>query len=446
MGMLEYYMVVNLYFLFFWIFYNFILKNELAFQQLRIYLISTIFISIILPFIHISSHSFSILNSHIPLKVSFTEISNIPFESIISSEGRKTSMEFELILKCLILSGVLLSLILNLYKHFKIYSLVKNAESIRYKSLFVKITTKPVIPFLYNKSIIIPKTISNEELNIVVEHEYQHYKFGHYIDNFLLQLFQIIFWINPFIYLLIRELRQVHEYQVDREIINSGIDASIYKLTLIKFSVGFQKFAIANGLSNYKIKKRIIMMSNENLKKWKWKFLLFIPAFLVVFLILSFTTFDNDSSWNNYEQQSLSFEQTSISYEQLQADNSNYVILMMNRKSQILINGKEKCTLDEVNEKVSISFQQKVADVHKQLNGNLDANSTPKIYLVIQKSIQTNRNDYDKLLENLAMSIFSLQEKYSNKLFGKSYNLLNASDKITFGGYSLKPGSGQNKS
>lgn len=96
-----------------------------------------------------------------------------------------------------------------------------------------------------------------------------------------------------------------------------------------------------------------------------------------------------------------------------------------------MINGKEKCTLDEVNEKVSISFQQKVADVHKQLNGNLDANSTPKIYLVIQKSIQTNRNDYDKLLENLAMSIFSLQEKYSNKLFGKSYNLLNASDKIT---------------
>ncbi|HTO15248.1 MAG TPA: M56 family metallopeptidase [Edaphocola sp.] len=432
MGLLEYYMLVNSYILFFWIFFHYILKNETVFQQLRIYLIASIFVSILLPFTHISSQSLHFVYSQIPINIGHIENSAILSESILPKEGIKTNIGYVTILKYLILTGIIISLMLNVFKHLTIHSLINKSEERKYRNLYVKITTKPIIPLLYNKTIIIPNTISTEETNIVVEHEYQHYKLFHYIDNFLLQIFQIIFWINPVIYLLIMDLKQIHEYQVDKEVIKTGIDVSIYKLTLIKFSVGFQKFAIANGLSNYKIKNRIVMMNKISIKKWKWKFLLFIPAFFVVFLILSFTTSDNDSLLNSFEHQGVNNEKielTTISYEELRANNSVYVILMINRKSQLLINSKEKCAFDEINEKVSNSFQRKVSDTYKQLNSNLLINSSPKIKLVIQKSTQTNQNDYDKLLDYLGKSIFSLQEIYSNKLFGKSYNLLNSSDK-----------------
>ncbi|MDD2285745.1 MAG: M56 family metallopeptidase [Paludibacter sp.] len=435
MDMLEYYFLVNSYILFFWIFFHFILKNETAFQKLRIYLIASIFVSILLPYmqIHIRSDSFSYIYSQIPINKSNTEISTILLERIFPIEGSKTSIGFLTILKYMVLAGILMSFILSLFKHLTIHSLINKSEERRYRNLYVKITAKPIIPILYNNTIIVPNTISNEEMDIVLEHEYQHYKLGHYIDNFLLQIFQIIFWINPIIYLLINDLKQIHEYQADKEIIKSGIDASIYKLALIKFSIGFQKFAIANGLSNCKIKNRLVMMNNISIKKWKWKFLLFIPAFFAVFLILSFTTSDNDSLLNSPEQQGVNnetIELSTISYEELRANNnSDYIILMINRKSQLLINGKEKCAFDEINEKVSNSFQRKVSDAYKQLNSNLLINTSLKIKFVIQKSTQTNQGDYDKMLDYISTSIFNLREIYSNKLFGKSYNLLESSDK-----------------
>lgn len=432
MEVIKYYILVNSYILFFWIFFHFILKNETVFQQLRIYLLTSIFVSIFLPVLHFSTRSLSFIYTQIPYDIDFSVITTPVFERILPKTSIKQSLNYFMIIKYLILSGALLFLIRNLFKHIKMYLLINRLENIKYRKLNIKITEKSIIPFLYNNNIIIPKAIPKEEMNIVIEHEYEHYRLGHHIDNLFLQIFQIIFWLNPIIYLVIRDLKQIHEYQVDKEIIKSGIDASIYKLSLIKFSAGFQKFAIANGLSNYKIKNRLIMMNNVNIKKWKWKFLLFIPAFIVVFLMLSFTTSDKDSLINSPELQVTNNEKIeliSISNEELPTNNSDYIILMINRKSTLLLNGKEKCTFDKINEKVYNSFQRKVSDAYKQLNSNSLIDMSPKIKFVVQKSTQTNQNDYNKMLDYLGESIFSLQEFYSNKLFGKSYNLLDSSDK-----------------
>jgi beta-lactamase regulating signal transducer with metallopeptidase domain/biopolymer transport protein ExbD len=431
MELLEYYMLVNLYVLFFWIFFHLVLKNETAFQQLRIYLIASAFVSLLLPFLHINSQSFNSIYSQIPRTIGFIEITGTPSEILPIKTSTKPDIDYALILKCLILTGSLLFLALNLIKHIKIHSLVNKSECIRYRDLHIKITTQPIIPFLYNKFIIIPQTISKEEMNIVVDHEYQHYKFGHYIDNFILQIIQIIFWINPFVYLLIRDLKQIHEYQVDREVIKSGIDASIYKLTLIKYSVGFQKFAIANGLSNYKIKNRIIMMSNLNTKKWKWKFILFIPAFFVVFLSLSFTTSDKDSPIYSVEQQinNKSIELIAVQQGELRASNDReFITVNINRNSQLLLNG-EKSSFDNFSERVNASYQHKVSDLFRQLDGSLISDTSPKVKIVVKRSAHTNQDDYNKLLDYLSKSIFSLQENFSNKLFDKSYDLLDSSDK-----------------
>jgi beta-lactamase regulating signal transducer with metallopeptidase domain len=431
MELLEYYMLVNLYVLFFWIFFHLVLKNETAFQQLRIYLIASAFVSLLLPFLHINSQSFNSIYSQIPRTIGFIEITGTPSEILPIKTSTKPDIDYALILKCLILTGSLLFLALNLIKHIKIHSLVNKSECIRYRDLHIKITTQPIIPFLYNKFIIIPQTISKEKMNIVVDHEYQHYKFGHYIDNFILQIIQIIFWINPFVYLLIRDLKQIHEYQVDREVIKSGIDASIYKLTLIKYSVGFQKFAIANGLSNYKIKNRIIMMSNLNTKKWKWKFILFIPAFFVVFLSLSFTTSDKDSPIYSVEQQinNKSIELIAVQQGELRASNDReFITVNINRNSQLLLNG-EKSSFDNFSERVNASYQHKVSDLFRQLDGSLISDTSPKVKIVVKRSAHTNQDDYNKLLDYLSKSIFSLQENFSNKLFDKSYDLLDSSDK-----------------
>ncbi|HYX05557.1 MAG TPA: M56 family metallopeptidase [Bacteroidales bacterium] len=325
MEVLKYYMLVNLYILFFWIFFHFILKNETIFQQLRLYLLASVLISIFLPFLHFRWQFVSFIYKQIPVDLDFTFIATPAFENVVADTIAKQSIPYDLIIKLLILAGSCIFLVINLIRHFKIHYLINKSEGVRYRNLYIKTTNRPIIPLLYNKYIIIPKTVPEEEMDFIVEHEYQHHHLGHHIDILFLQIVQIIFWFNPVIYLLIRDIKQIHEYQVDRKIITAGIDASIYKLTLIKYSVGLQKFAIANGLSNCKIKNRIIMISNMNNKKWKWKFLFFIPAFFMVFLILSFTISVNDTLkkssdalLNNFEQQSINsteIELTNISYE-----------------------------------------------------------------------------------------------------------------------------------
>jgi hypothetical protein len=435
MKILEYYILVNTYIMFFWIFFRIILKNEPIFQSIRFYLLASLLISILLPFLHISYQSFPIIYSHISEDLGFSENINALPEYLLKKTGSVTGINYDPLFKSIIITGSFFFLLLSVFSHFKIHSLIKKSGGISYKNISVKIISQPIIPLLYNRSILIPDTISQEEMGIIIEHEYQHFQLGHYIDNFLLQLLQIMFWINPFIYLIMRDLKQIHEYQVDKEIINSGIDASIYKLTLIKYSVGFQKFAIANGLSNYQIKNRLIMMSKMNVRKWKWKFLLFFPAFFVVFFLLSLTSSNKSTLLFNHEQRIVEdrkIEITAISNEELaamRANNSDFIILMINHKSQLLLNGNEKPSLNEVVEKVNNSFKTKVSEVHEELNSGILSNASPKIEFVIQKSTYTDPNDYEKLLDNLSKSIFSLQEMYSNELFGKSYNQLDSTDK-----------------
>ncbi len=434
--MLQFYLHINLYILVFWLLFHFILRKESFFQILRFYLIISIFISILLPFLYGSSKSMTFVYEQITLNGNISNYSEISHINNITKSIGNTIIEYSLILKYIIVLGSIIFLFITLYRHIKIYYLIKNSITSKHKGLYIRKISNCFTPFLYNNSIVIPELMPNDEMNVVIKHEYQHYKFGHYIDNFFLQAFQIIFWINPFIYLLIKNLKQIHEYQVDEKVIRSDIDVSKYKLTLIKFSVGLQKFAIANGLSNYQIKKRLNMMNNTKIKKWRWKFLLFIPVCMITFLVLSSVTLQNDSQTfriqqdiNNDSIKPIKVVLISISPDELKNVNKNdFVYVMINRKSQIMVDG-ELCSINNLSNKVSNLYLKIIPNDYTQSNKSLiDATETKKM-LVIQKSINTDLKDYSKLLDELSLSIFNLQETYSNKVFGKSYSLLKSDEK-----------------
>ncbi len=435
--MLVYYVHINLYILFFWLFFHLILRKEHYFQTSRYYLLGSVFISILIPFLHNNSQAVSFIYKEIPFQLNISDYIKTSFTSTAANVNDTPVTDYVTILRYIPALGSLIMLWAVLYKHAKISMLLKNATSCEYAGLKIRKTAKSVIPFLYYRSIVVPGSMPTDEMDIVIKHEYRHYKLGHYVDNFLFQVFQIVFWMNPFIYLLRKDLKQVHEYQVDREMIKSGIDASLYKLTLIKFSVGYQKFAVANGLTDYKLKKRLVMMNYIPVKKWKWKFLLFIPAFYVVFSLLSFTTSRNNFASDTTKREVIENQEKPfiikiipVTIEDLSNLNrNNSVIVMMNKRSQLLLDGKEKCSLNEIGDKVSNLFQQKIAHDYRQLNKDVLGNITSKQMLVIQKSNKTNMNDYNNLIVRLSGSLHSLLEMYSEKFFDKSYELLNSAEK-----------------
>lgn len=64
-------------------------------------------------------------------------------------------------------------------------------------------------------------------------------------------------------------MQDIHEYEADEAVLDSGINATAYQMLLVRKAVGDQLFAIANNLNKYSLKKRITMMKTEKTNRWE---------------------------------------------------------------------------------------------------------------------------------------------------------------------------------
>jgi TonB family protein len=74
------------------------------------------------------------------------------------------------------------------------------------------------------------EALSEAEKDQVLRHEEAHIRQRHSADVLLLEIAGIFLWFNPFVYLLGRETRAVHEYLADREALRTGDTHTYLKL------------------------------------------------------------------------------------------------------------------------------------------------------------------------------------------------------------------------
>ncbi|WP_299102623.1 TonB-dependent receptor plug domain-containing protein [uncultured Alistipes sp.] len=102
----------------------------------------------------------------------------------------------------------------------------------------------------------------------ILLHERAHVRMHHSADLLLTDLCGCLQWFNPAMWLLRRELRDIHEYEADEAVISSGIDAKSYQLLLIRKAVGGRWYSIANSFNHSKLKNRITMMLRKKSSRW----------------------------------------------------------------------------------------------------------------------------------------------------------------------------------
>jgi TonB family protein len=128
----------------------------------------------------------------------------------------------------------------------------------------------------------------------ILTHEQAHIRMGHSWDLMLLQLVTVLQWFNPFVYLLGRDLKAVHEYEADSAVLNFGIDAKQYQLLLVTKAVGNRLQTVGNCLNHHSLKKRIKMMYQKKSNRWMMlKALFIIPV--ACFALYTFATPKADS-------------------------------------------------------------------------------------------------------------------------------------------------------
>ena len=202
-------------------------------------------------------------------------------------KGSQSNFSIQEILLYTYITGLLITLLILVYGLISIFILYRKAKVIRMDGFRLLIVEKEIAAFSFGRLVFISQRDYNEHGQVILAHEKEHIRFGHFYDLFFLEVIKIIFWFNPLIYLLIRDMKDIHEFQADNHTLTKGIDATKYQLLIIQKSVGSQKFALANSFNHCQIKNRIVMMNKQKTSKaWRWKVATFLP--LLALLLMAF--------------------------------------------------------------------------------------------------------------------------------------------------------------
>jgi len=140
-------------------------------------------------------------------------------------------------------------------------------------------------PFSWMNYIFIPAHEMGFGRRASMRHELSHIVLLHHLDLVFLMIGVII---NPTCWIVMKEIKIVHEYEADDEVINHyRIQSRDYQRLLIMRTVGAEAYALASSF-NLNIKKRIIMMKKKQSHWWRMIWIaVTIP--LVGFTLMAFS-------------------------------------------------------------------------------------------------------------------------------------------------------------
>jgi len=174
----------------------------------------------------------------------------------------------------------------RLFQFISIIKLWYSNPKNHYGNCIIVSVEKKIQPFSFIRYIFLnPSLYTKDELDEIITHEQVHCRQGHSFDILLVEILVCLFWFNPFIWLLRRDIKQNIEYYTDRMTLMSGFDRKHYQYSLLRVSNG--NYQIVNNFHFNNIKKRIIMMNKkESPRIMSAKYLLALPILAAALLIV----------------------------------------------------------------------------------------------------------------------------------------------------------------
>ena len=144
-------------------------------------------------------------------------------------------------------------------------------------------------PFSWFRWVVVSEDDLGDGAREILIHETAHARAGHSWDIVLADAVIIMQWFNPLAWIMKNSLKDIHEFEADEAVIDSGVNAKQYQLLIIKKAVGARLYSIANSFNHSLTKKRITMMCKEKSNKWsRAKALYIVPVAAIA--ALAFTT------------------------------------------------------------------------------------------------------------------------------------------------------------
>ena len=250
-------------------YYWLILRNRLFHGFNRYFLLSVPVLSFLLPALHLSLPSFWNTNTSgspiLLLGVGQGSLEEAVTIYANQKTGKGLSLEFLLITLSSLISMLL---IIRFYKSIRfLYQLRKGKPFLTLHEATIYFVSEKGTPFSFFKSIFWGKELEldSESGRQILEHEIFHVKNNHSIDILLLEMLKAVSWFNPFLYLIHRELKAIHEYSADAWVTAKTDTYAYASLLLLKVSGPVLPFT--HPFFKNQIKRRISMMTKSKKQK-----------------------------------------------------------------------------------------------------------------------------------------------------------------------------------
>jgi beta-lactamase regulating signal transducer with metallopeptidase domain len=173
-------------------------------------------------------------------------------------------------------------LVVKLIKTVSYYRRSVLSDKLSTDDMRVRVLAEPDgnLPFSFLRSVFVnPEVFTDSELQQVLRHERAHIRQHHTFDLLFLEVLKVVQWFNPIIYLYANELNSVHEYLADEHVLAQGASKRDY-LELLYKQLCVGKFVpVGNSFRHLLTKKRILMMSQPVKRRVSaWWLLALIPV------------------------------------------------------------------------------------------------------------------------------------------------------------------------
>lgn len=279
-----YLLQVNVGLILFYALYKLVCTRDTFFRSRRFILIVSLVLPFILPFIDVrewlESRDRMIILTHFDYSAVLPEI-------VVGSEAAETGNRVFVLsewIGYLYLAGVLVLLVRLAIQAFSLYRLIVRLPEKEINGVRVKCLNDPSGPFSFFGWIFLnPATVKKDELDEILTHEVAHVKQRHSVDVLLAEMVSICCWINPFAWLLKREVRLNLEFLADRKVMEAGFATKSYQYHLLGLAYN-HKYGLSNNFNFSHLKQRIIMMNKKKSNAaGHIKYALFVlPAFALL--------------------------------------------------------------------------------------------------------------------------------------------------------------------
>lgn len=265
-----------------YIVYKWLLASENQYRYNRVVLLSMMLCAFILPAVNVLVQQFASNNATVQL------MSPLPQPSIADDYAAQPTA-WPRVALIVYLAGIAAVVIHTAIVWLRIARITASGTKIRDGRYIIALTDDDkVAPFSWHRYIVMSLSDYKQAGVMITAHEKQHIDRQHWIDLLLAQLIVTVNWFNPAAWLVREELKAVHEYEADKRVLDSGINARDYQMLLISKATGMKFPTVANSLNHCKLKKRMtMMMTSQASMSRRLRTLAAIPAVALAVLAIN---------------------------------------------------------------------------------------------------------------------------------------------------------------